>query len=101
MGKRRPNGAGSIVLRKDGRYMGRVFVTTDAGFRERVTVYGETWDEADAELARLKSNDRQGIAKVKATSTYGDYLEYWLTEVVAKEKTPGTLKHYRSLCDRD
>jgi integrase len=100
MPKRRPNGAGSIVLRKDGRYMGRAYVLTDAGFRERVTVYGKTWDEVDAELGSLKANDREGIAKVTATTKFGDYLEYWLSDVVAKEQSPGTYANYASLARR-
>lgn len=94
MAKRRPNGAGTISLRKDGRWMGRVYVLTDAGFPERVTVYGRDYDEVADELAKLKANDRQGIAKVKATSLFGEFLMSWLTEVVAKEKSQGTYENY-------
>lgn len=100
MAKRRPNGSGSITLRKDGLYMGRAYVLTDAGFKERVTVYGSSYEEVDAELAKLKANDRQGIPKVKATTRYGEYLDYWLTEVIAKERAQTTLEHYSSLVER-
>lgn len=97
MAKRRPNGAGSISLRKDGRWMGRVYVLTDAGYPERVTIYGASYDEVAEGLAKLKSNDRQGIAKVKATSPFGEFLTSWLTEVVATEKAQGTYENYLSL----
>lgn len=97
MAKKRPNGAGSIVLRKDGRWMGRVYVLTDSGFPERVTVYGGSYDEVDAELAKLKENHRQAIPKVKATSKFGDYLVYWLAEAVSKERSYGTYVNYESL----
>ena len=100
MAKRRPNGSGSITLRKDGLYMGRAYVLTDAGFKERVTVYGNSYEEVDSELAKLKANDRQGIPKVKAAMKYGDYLDYWLSEVVAKEKAQTTHDHYASLVAR-
>lgn len=100
MTKRKPNGAGTITLRKDGRYMGRVYVTTDAGYPERVTVYGKDYDEVAAKLAKLKENDSNGVVKVKATSTFGDYLTYWLAEVVAKEKAQGTYDNYASLTNR-
>ena len=89
MAKRRPNGAGTIGLRKDGRWMGRVYVLTDAGYPERVTVYGKSYDEVADEIAKLKANDRQGVAKVTATSTFGEFLTSWLVEVVAKEKSQG------------
>lgn len=97
MAKRRPNGSGSITLHSSGLYMGRVYVLTEAGFRERVTVYGETYDEVDEQLNKLKANDRQGIPKVKAAMKYGDYLDYWLAEVVAKEKAQTTYENYASL----
>ncbi len=100
MAKKRPNGSGTISLRKDGRWMGRVYVLTDAGYPERITVYGESYDEVDAELAKLKANHREGIAKIKATSKFGEYLEYWLAEVVAKEKSQGTYDNYASLVHR-
>lgn len=100
MARKRPNGSGTISLRKDGRWMGRVYVLTDAGYPERVTVYGESYDAVDAELAKLKANHREGIAKVKATSKFGEYLEYWLAEVVAKEKSQGTYDNYASLIHR-
>lgn len=86
MAKRRPNGAGTIGLRKDGQWMGRVYVLTDAGFPERVTVYGKTYDEVADEIAKLKANDRQGIAEVTATSTFGEFLMSWLAEVVARKR---------------
>lgn len=100
MVKRRPNGSGSITLRKDGLYMGRAYVLTDAGFKERVTVYGNTFEEVDAQLGKLKANDQQGVPKVKAATKYGDYLDYWLTEVIAKEKAQTTHEHYASLVKR-
>jgi integrase len=97
MAKKRPNGSGTITLRKDGRWMGRVYVLTDAGFPQRETVYGETYDACEDEINKLKADHKQGIPKIKETSKFGEYLAYWLVEVVAKEKSDGTYVNYESL----
>jgi integrase len=97
MTKRRPNGAGTISLRKDGRWMGRVYVLTDAGYPERVTVYGDSYDAVEEEVSRLKENHQQGISRITSTSTFGELIAYWLVEVVAKEKSQGTYDNYLSV----
>ena len=56
-----PNGSGTIGQRKDGRYELKVFVDTPDGKRKRISVYGKTWDEADAERTRIKEMQRKGI----------------------------------------
>ncbi|KUN81819.1 tyrosine-type recombinase/integrase [Streptomyces griseoruber] len=59
MAKRRPNGGGTITKRKDGRYMGRAYVTDTDGNRVRKTVYGATWDETNEKPLTTKLTPAQ------------------------------------------
>ena len=54
MAKRRPNGAGTITRRGDGRYQGAVYATTASGQRKRVFVYGKTYDDVAEKIAKLQ-----------------------------------------------
>jgi integrase len=98
MVKKRPNGAGTISQRKDGRFMARAYVLTDVGYPKRITIYGSTYDEVETGLNKLKDNHHQGIARITSNSTVGDLVSYWLVEVVAKEKSEGTYDNYLSIC---
>lgn len=86
MAKQRPNGAGSIYKRKDGRYHGRVYVTNADGIRVRVDRYGDTYDEVDEKLSQLKDQDRKGVPVPARSWKVGEWLTYWLREIVE----PGT-----------
>ncbi|WP_338765896.1 site-specific integrase [Nocardia vulneris] len=79
--KRNPNGSGTIGSRRDGRYELKLFVDTPDGGRKRVSVYGATWEEADAERTRLKELQRKGIPVDVTTMTVRQYMTYWLAEV--------------------
>ncbi len=79
--KRNPNGSGTIGQRADGRFELKLFVNAPDGKRKRVSVYGATWDEADAERTRLKELQRKGIPVDVTTMTVRQYMEYWLREV--------------------
>lgn len=80
-GKRNVNGEGSIYQRKDGRWEAKVFVTTPDGLRKRVSVYGDSWEEANNERTRLQDQERRGLPAVTTTMTVGEYMTYWLHEV--------------------
>jgi hypothetical protein len=77
--KRNPNGSGNISQRDDGRYELKVFVDTPDGRRKRISVYGLSWEEVDAERTRLKYLQRKGITVYSTTSTVEQYMLYWLT----------------------
>jgi hypothetical protein len=79
--KRNPNGSGSISQRRDGRYELKVFVDTPDGRCKRISVYGATWEEADAERTRLKEQQRKGIPVESTTITVAQYTRYWLAEI--------------------
>ena len=95
--KRNPNGSGSISQRKDGRYELKVFVDTPDGRRKRISVYGATWEEADAERTRLKELQRKGIPVESTTATVADYMSHWLTEVAKPTVRATTFSSYELL----
>lgn len=95
--KRNPNGSGNISTRKDGRYELKLFVDAPDGTRKRVSVYGATWEEADAERTRLKELQRKGVPVDITTATLGQYLWQWLETVAKPEVRPTTYVTYELL----
>lgn len=95
--KRNPNGSGSISQRRDGRYELKVFVDTPDGRRKRITVYGATWEEADAERTRLKEQQRKGIPVESTTIAVAQYTRYWLAEIAKPAVRETTLSSYELL----
>ena len=79
-GRQRANGEGSIFPYRTG-YAAYVWVTTPDGARRRKWVYGKTREDAHGKWLKLHEAARRGPV---ATSypTVGDYLAYWLREVV-------------------
>jgi integrase len=92
--RKNPNGAGSIYLRKDGRYHGRAYVLTTAGTYKRISVYGSTWEEANSALTRAQARSLQGVPVPAKSQRLADYLAYWLEHVVRVERRPKTYQGY-------
>ncbi|MFE3696906.1 tyrosine-type recombinase/integrase [Nocardia tengchongensis] len=95
--RRNPNGSGTISRRKDGRVELKLFVDTPDGRRKRISVYGATWEEADAERTRLKELQRKGIPVDVTTMTVRQYLGYWLREIAEPNVRPKTYETYELL----
>ncbi|MBV9639843.1 MAG: hypothetical protein JO330_09860 [Mycobacteriaceae bacterium] len=95
--KRNPNGSGSISQRKDGRYELKVFVDTVDGRRKRISVYGATWEAADAERTRVKDQQRKGLPVESTTCTVGQYMLYWLSEIAQPSVRATTYSSYELL----
>jgi hypothetical protein len=83
MPKRRPNGAGTITKRSDGRYQGAAYVTDPDGHRVRWYRYGSTWDEAAEKLAKLQEQERNGVPVPARAWKVSEWLNYWLEHIVA------------------
>ncbi len=95
--RRNPNGSGNISQRDDGRYELKVFVDTPDGRRKRISVYGSSWEEVDAERTRLKDLQRKGIPVGSTTSTVEQYMLYWLTEIAQPSVRETTFSSYELL----
>jgi len=98
MARRRSNGEGTTYQRKDGRWEGAVYVLTTSGARKRVRVYGATRTEAHKKLTEAKAKNDQGIPAADKSWKLGDYLDYWLAEVVQRTKRPKTYEQYELIC---
>ncbi|MFR9723557.1 tyrosine-type recombinase/integrase [Streptomyces sp. MS19] len=94
MAKRRPNGAGTITKRKDGRYQAAAFVTTTDGLLERVFRYGHSYDEAAEKLAKLQEQERNGVPVPSRSWTVGEWLTYWLAQIVQPSTEHNTYAKY-------
>jgi integrase len=93
--RRRVNGDGTISgPRKDGRYVGAFYAPTTAGTRKRVYVYGHTREEARERLLEEQAKVQQGIPVAARSWKLGEYLDYWLENVVKPTKRPATYALY-------
>jgi integrase len=93
----RRNGEGTIRQRPDGRWEGRIWVMTSDGGEVRRSVYGDTWDDAYAEMTRVKAESIEGIRLPATHQTVGEYVEYWLAEVATHRVRASTMASYRWL----
>lgn len=73
MGKKKSNGEGSIVKRKDGRYMAR-YTMGD----KRFAIYGSTFEEVRVQLTETLSKIGQGIHITPTGYTVSQWLREWL-----------------------
>jgi integrase len=96
-GRRNVNGEGNIRQRKDGRYEGRTWVLLTDGKEIRRSVYGATWEEVHEKLTSLKAKTHSGVRVAATVSTVGEYMTYWLREVVQARVRPSTYRTYEWL----
>jgi integrase len=96
MAKRRPNGGGSIYLRKDGRYEAAAYVLTTAGIRKRLRVYAATWEEANKLLTKALADHHAGMPVADdAEQTVETFLNYWLDNVAVHNVRETTFANYQ------
>ena len=95
--RRRVNGDGSLTRRADGRWMGRYYAWTSAGTRKRVTIYGKTRQETATKMREAQERNRQGIPVPDRAWKLGDWLDYWLENVVAINRRPTTYALYETI----
>jgi integrase len=95
--RKRANGEGSIYKRSDGRYVGSAFVPVAGGGRRRRSVYGRTRQEAREALDELLRDAKAGVRRPLKRQTLGEYLDYWLEQVVKPERRPSTYAGYETM----
>jgi len=90
----RANGEGSIYPYKNG-YAAYVWVTTPDGEKKRKYVYGKDRDETHGKWLKLHTAAKAGPVVTKS-QTIGEYLTYWLKDVVTEpDYAPLTVTTYR------
>lgn len=101
MAKRRKRGDGSLHLRKDGRWEGRIVVGYDEKGRPKTkNVLAKTKSECSAKLKVLKAS-LQGPSetkqeKPKADMTFGAWLDHWYQRECKPKIRPKTQADYEN-----
>lgn len=88
----RANGEGSIFPYRNG-FAAYAWVITPEGRRKKKWVYGKTRDEVHIKWIRLQQDAAHGPVATK-TPTVGEYLDYWLREIVTPNLAPKTVDNY-------
>lgn len=94
--RRRFNGEGSIVQRKDGRWMARFYVDTTSGARKRKAVYGHNWQEAYDKMRDQQDKARHGVPMPDRSWKLADWLDHWLETSVVVNRRPATYALYET-----
>jgi len=85
------NGDGSIMLRKDGRWMGRYWVTLPNGNRKRQHIIKKDRDEVVRLMREEMSKADKGTPIYKDRNrTVKKMAEYWMSEIDPKISRPNT-----------
>jgi len=87
---KRANGEGSLSRRSNGTWASTI--SLPRGRRE--TFYSKTRDEARRKLVRAVRARDIGMLATSQRSTVGDFLDYWLAEVVRPNVRPWTYAGY-------
>jgi Phage integrase, N-terminal SAM-like domain len=95
--RRRVNGDGSVYKRGDGYRVGAFNARTTSGARKRVVVYGKTLDEARRKLGKAQEQSRSGVPVPDEAWSVGAYLEYWIEQVVKRNRRPATYNLYEMI----
>jgi integrase len=93
-GRARANGEGSIFPYRNG-YAAYVWVTKPNGQRQRKYVYGKTREQVHDKWLKLHQRARQG-PMATTVPRLGEFLTYWLDEVVKPNLAPLTYATYES-----
>lgn len=95
---RRGNNEGSIVHRRDGRWMGQVSLGRGAnGKHQRRYVYGRTRAEVKTKMDQALAETRDGVRPAPADLTVGRWLDIWLQDYAAPSIRPGTWRQYEGM----
>ena len=96
MGRKRKNGEGTVRLRKDGRWEGRVVIGyDDQGLPKTKNVLAKTKSECVEKLKTLKDAlAPPAPPRIKADMPFGDWMEHWYETYSRPAARPGTRRIY-------
>ena len=96
MGGKRKNGEGTVRLRKDGRWEGRVVIGyDDKGLPKTKNVLAKTKSECVEKLKTLKDAlAPPAPPRIKADMPFGDWMEHWYETHSRPAARPGTWRIY-------
>jgi hypothetical protein len=91
--RRRGNGEGSIVKRKDERWAAAI--VQDDGTRK--WIYGKTRHEVAGRLTKVQRDIAEARPVMNERLTMSEYLNRWLYEVAKQRTRPMTFRGYEHL----
>ncbi|WP_312636521.1 site-specific integrase [Oscillibacter sp.] len=96
--RKRKNGEGTVRLRKDGRWEGRIVIDyDDNGYPKTKNVLAKTKKECLEKLQALKEScGGTTSAKVRPEMPFGDWLNYWFEHHSKPKLRPTTEAGYES-----
>lgn len=96
MGRNRKNGEGTVRLRKDGRWEGRIVIGYDEnGLPKTKNVLAKTKGECIEKLKALKSTITPDTpVKLKADMPFGEWLDHWYETYCKPNARPATQRTY-------
>ena len=96
MGRKRKNGEGTVRLRKDGRWEGRIVIGYDEnGLPKTKNVLAKTKGECIEKLKALKNTITPDTPiKLKADMPFGEWLDYWYETYCKPNARPATQRTY-------
>ncbi len=99
MGRKRKNGEGTVRLRKDGRWEGRVVIGYDEkGLPKTKNVLAKTKGECVEKLKALKAAIVPMTTKTtKAGMSFGEWLQFWYMNYCKPGIRPSTQRCYEGL----
>jgi len=78
MAKRRKQGEGTLRLRKDGRWEGRIVIGyDDKGFPKTKNVTAKTKTECAEKLELLKEQYGKPTEKINSDMSFGEWIDFW------------------------
>lgn len=96
MGRKRKNGEGTVRLRKDGRWEGRIVIGYDEnGLPKTKNVLAKTKGKCIEKLKALKSTITPDTPiKLKADMPFGEWLDHWYETYCKPNARPATQRTY-------
>lgn len=94
-GQKRAAGEGAICQRANGLWMGRLSVRDETtGQSKRLAVYGQSQADVVQKLESLRQQKRQSPQSLVAADSVAGYLQRWLADDVALNKSFKTFEEY-------
>ena len=96
MGRKRKSGEGTVRLRKDGRWEGRVVIGyDDKGLPKTKNVLAKTKADCVAKLESLKESVAPATAvKIRADMPFGEWMEFWYENYSKPMLRPSSQRSY-------
>ena len=95
--QKRKNGEGTVRLRKDGRWEGRVVIGyDDKGKPKTKSVLAHTKSECVEKLERLKGECGRTAEKLKPDMPFGEWIDFWYKYFSSPKLRPTTQATYEN-----